>query len=87
MRENLAPSDDARALVRQLLTSAVDLSPDSAQGTLTVRTHRLSSGICDPVLEHLCAELTATETIFPGTDLRLVYEPVGSNKIPWDQDV
>lgn len=82
VREKLARSDDARALVRQVLTSAVDLCPDSAQGTLTVRIHRLSSAIHDAALEHLCAELTATETTFPGTDLRLVYEPVGFNKIP-----
>jgi len=86
MREKLARTDDARALVRQVLTSAADLSPDPAHKTLTVRLHRLSSAIHDAALEHLCAELTATETVFPGTDLRLIYEPVGATPIPRDQE-
>ncbi|MBI5278167.1 MAG: hypothetical protein HY854_17085 [Burkholderiales bacterium] len=86
VREKLARTDDARALVRQVLGSAADLCPDPAAKTLTAQLHRLSSGIHDLALEHLCAELTATETVFPGTDLRLIYEPVGSAPIPRDQE-
>jgi hypothetical protein len=86
VREKLARSDDGRSLVRQVLGSAADLSPDPAGQTLTVRLHRLSSGIHDAALAHLCAELTATETVFPGTDLRLIYELVGSTPIPRDQE-
>lgn len=81
-REKLTRSEDARSLIRQVFESAVDLCPDLKDKTLTVRLHRLSSAIQDQVLEHLCAELTATETIYPGTDLRLVFEPVRSNQIP-----
>jgi hypothetical protein len=81
-REKLSRSDDARSLIRQVFESAVDLCPDLNEKTLTVRVHRLSSAIQDQVLEHLCAELTATETVYPGTDLRLVFEPVRSNQIP-----
>jgi hypothetical protein len=86
LREKLQRTDDARALVRQVFSSAVDLCPDPEQRTLTVRLHRLSSAIHDAALEHLCAELTATETVFPGTELRLVFEPVGSTSLPRDQD-
>jgi hypothetical protein len=85
-REKLARSEDARSLVRQIFESAVDLCPNPQQHTLTVRLHRLSSAIHDGVLEHLCAELTATETIYPGTDLRLVFEPIRSSQIPRDQE-
>jgi hypothetical protein len=85
-REKLARSDDARALVRQVLSGTADLAPDAVQQTLTVRLHRLSSAIHDAALEHLCAELTATETVFPGTDLRLIYEPVGTAPLPRDQE-
>jgi prepilin-type processing-associated H-X9-DG protein len=85
-REKLARSDDARALVRQVFESSVDLCPNLQLQTLTVRLHRLSSGIHDVALEHLCAELTATETIYPGTELRLVFEPVRANPIPRDQE-
>jgi hypothetical protein len=32
----------------------------------------------DEIVRHICAEITATETVFPGTDLRLIYEISGS---------
>jgi hypothetical protein len=86
VREKLQRSEDARALVRQVFSSAVDLDPNPAQQTLTIRLHRLSSAIHDTALEHLCAELTATETVFPGTDLRLVFQPIGSASVPRNQD-
>lgn len=79
VREKLKRADDGRALVRQLFLSAVDLVPDLAQKTLAVRIHRLSTAGHDAVLAHLCAELTETETIFPGTNLRLIFAPIGSS--------
>jgi hypothetical protein len=86
VREKLSRPDDARALVRQVFESAVDLNPDAGKKTLTVRLHQLSSGAHDEVLEHLCAELTATETVYPGTELRLIFQPIRANQIPRDQE-
>jgi hypothetical protein len=77
VRETLRRWDDARALVRQVFESAVDLRPDQLNKTLTVRLHRSASVVHDQTLHHLCEELTATETVYPGTDLRLIYELVG----------
>jgi len=77
VREKLRRWDDARALVRQVFASAVDLRPDHTNKTLKVRLHRLTSAAHDQTLQHLCEELTATETVYPGTDLRLLYEVVG----------
>jgi len=77
VRETLSRWDDARALVRQVFESAVDLRPDQAHKTLTVRLHRLATPAHDQTLQHLCEELTATETGYPGTDLRMVYELAG----------
>ena len=87
VREKLARTDNARALVRQVLSDPVDLCPDPTQRTLTVRLHRLRSALHDAALAHLCAELTATETLFPGTDLRLIHEPVGTPSLPQEQAV
>lgn len=85
-REKLERPDHARSLVRQIFESAVDLCPNQADKTLTVRLHRLSTAVHDQVLNHLCCELSATETTYPGTDLRLIFEPVGANEIPRDQE-
>ena len=86
LREKLQREDDARALVRQIFDSAVDLSPDQQQKTLTVRLHRLSTPAHDEILRHLCVELTDSETAFPGTELRLIFEPIGTNQLPRDQE-
>jgi hypothetical protein len=73
LREKLARRDDARALVRELLRTPADLRPDLAQQTLTVRLHPLGSALQDAAVRHLADELTATETLFPGTELRLIF--------------
>jgi hypothetical protein len=78
-REKLARADDdLRSWVRGLLQSTVDLRPNAQAKTLTVRLHRQATAAHDQALEHVCTELTATETIYPGTELRLVFEILGS---------
>jgi hypothetical protein len=74
VRETLARSDDARALVRELMRTTADLQPNLEQKTLTVCLHPLPSRLQDQAVRQLAEELTATETIFPGTDLRLVFK-------------
>lgn len=68
--------DEARGLASQIFQTEVNLIPDPSAKTLTVEIHGLSTPRDDAALEHLCAELTATKTIYPGTDLRLVYQKV-----------
>ena len=77
-RETLARSDDARALLRRLFVTPANLRPDYSAHTLTVELHRLGSPLQDNAVLQLCETLTATETCFPTTDLRLVYRQVGS---------
>ncbi len=79
VREKLARHDDARALLRALYTTPADLIPDAEDKTLTVRLHHQASALQDAAVAHLCTELNATETLFPGTDLRLIYELPGSS--------
>jgi hypothetical protein len=74
VREKLKRTDDARALLRQIYSTEVDLIPDLEAKTLTVCLHHLTQAAHDTAVRYLCEELTATETTFPGTDLRLVYK-------------
>ena len=78
LRESLARSEDTRALLRQIYDTEADLFPDPATNTLTVRLHHLTQPAHDRALQKLCEQLNETETVFPGTELRLVYK-VGSN--------
>ena len=75
---NVHHQDEARALARQIFQTEANLLPDPKAGTLTVEVHSLSTPRDNAALEHLCAELTDTETKYPGTDLRLIYKKVSS---------
>jgi hypothetical protein len=86
LREHLARSDDARVLLRQIFHNEVDLVPDSVTHTLTVRLHHLTQAAHDQAIAQLCATLNETQTVFPGTNLKLIFE-IGSSKIPPDQEV
>ena len=44
---------------------------------LAVQLHHLTQQAHDSAAKELCAELNDTETLFPDTDLRLVYK-IGS---------
>ena len=77
----LSRQDEARALLRQVFTSEADLIPNEAEKTLTVRLHGLTNPVSNKALQGLCDELNLTETIYPGTNLRIIYDLV-SNQIP-----
>jgi len=74
LREHLSRSDDARALLRQIFQTEADLVPDLATHTLTVRLHHLTQAAHDQAIEQLLAELNATQTVFPGTNLTLMFK-------------
>jgi hypothetical protein len=63
--------DEARSLLREIYASAGDLEVVGSE--LHVRITPLSAPRRTRALAGLCADLTETETIYPGTDLRLVY--------------
>ena len=76
LREILSRTDDARSLAREIMTTEADLIPDEKEGTLTVRLHHLTNRLSDEAARHLAAHLNETETVYPGTTLRLVYKLV-----------
>lgn len=85
LREHMARSDDARTLVRQIFETEADLLPDAATKTLTVRIHHLTQAAHDEVLGKLCRAINETQTVFPGTNLTLIFK-IGSSEIPPDQE-
>lgn len=84
-REALPQShaDEARRLLQSLYASDADLIPDEKAGTLTVRLHYPANPMLGRVVEKLCEEFTATETVFPTTKLRLIYELVSNHNPPY----
>lgn len=66
--------DEERRLLQSLYASEADLLPDEAAGTLTVRLHYPANALLARAIKKLCEELTATQTVFPTTKLRLIYQ-------------
>lgn len=66
--------DEARRHLQAIYKTEADLIPDEKASTLTVRLHYPANAATARALEHLCTELTETETVFPGTNLRLIYK-------------
>lgn len=67
--------DEGRALVREILRSPADVIPDEGAGMLRVRLHGLANPRSNAALRHLCEQLNETEVRYPGTRLRMRYEP------------
>ncbi len=86
LQETMSRSCDARSQLRDVYRTEADLVPNHTNGTLTVRLHHMTNQAADDAVGYLCQELNSTMTMFPSTNLRLVYELVPS-QTPRDQEV
>lgn len=66
--------DEARAVLKQIYLNDADIIPDYKNKILEVRLHNLAEAYFDKIAKGLCQELNQTETIFPGSDLKLVFK-------------
>ena len=66
--------ETARSLLKDLFQGDANLLPDPAAGTLTVCLLHQTSSAQDVAPAPLLTALIRTRTVFPGTELRLVYE-------------
>jgi len=74
VRELMPKPDQARALIATLHTTEADILPDHTNKSLTVCLHRSARAHTDAVIAKLCDELSATETVFPRTELRMIFK-------------
>ena len=69
------------------MQTSINLRPRAAGNELVVEIHGQANVAQDRVIEKLCAELNATETVYPGTQMVLKYLTLRSSPFPRDQDV
>lgn len=67
----------ARRLLQDLFVTEADILPDAANKILRIKVHSASRPAANKSLQSLFAKLNESEIIFPGTDMRLIYE-IGS---------
>ena len=81
VRAQFSQKDEARALLRDLFRSEADLLPDVVAGTLQVTIHGFANPRSNRAIRHLLEQLNATESTYPGTNLRLIYTLVDGPEI------
>lgn len=65
---------EKRMVVKQIIKSNADLVPDYQNMTLTVNLYSLTAKRYNDAVKQIIPLLNQTETIFPGTNLRLVFK-------------
>jgi len=66
--------NEIRALIKTLISTQADITPDYEQNTLTVNLYSLASQRDNSAIANICHVLNQTETLYPGTDLRLFFK-------------
>lgn len=66
--------EEKRMVIKQIIANNADLIPDYLNKTLTVNLHSLSAPRFNFVAQQLAILLNQTETVFPGTDLRMIFK-------------
>jgi len=66
--------NEKRMVVKQIIQTSADLTPDYDNKTLTITLHSLSAERFNNAADELAKFLNQTETIFPGTDLKMIFE-------------
>jgi hypothetical protein len=79
VRSTLSREDDARSLVRDLFRSPADITPDLRANELRVGVHSLANPRSNRAIGALLEELNASELMYPGTRLKLVYTLLGAS--------
>ena len=80
-RQTMSHPDEPRRLLRAIYRTEADMFVDNDAKTLTVQLHHLANTMSSLTVQQLCQELTATEVLFPGTELRVIYKMVSSQNL------
>ncbi len=66
--------NEMRALVRSIINTKANIIPDYKNKTLTVELYSLSTPRDNKAVANILDLLNDSETIFPGTDLKMIYK-------------
>ena len=81
VREELTREDDARSLVRDLFRTEANLLVSRDASELCVEVHSMSNARSNRAIAHLFTALNALELSYPGTNLKLIYNLLGTPHI------
>lgn len=65
---------EGRQIIQSMLASDADILPDYEAKTLTVKIHGQATPKINEILKKLCDQLNETKTIYPQTDLTIIFK-------------
>ncbi len=74
IKNHVSKPDEAHQLLVQIYKSDANIEVDKEKNILQISIHHQSTNWKDQALEKLCKDLNETETIFPDTNLKIVYK-------------
>jgi arsenate reductase-like glutaredoxin family protein len=78
IKKQMANPQEARSLIRRLYSADADIETDLINNILTVKIHNTNSWADDKILQILCNNLNETQTVFPDTNLTILFKLVTS---------
>ena len=66
--------NEKRAFIKSIIKRKADILPDYVNNTLTIKLYTMSTPRENRAIEEICNLLTDTQTVFPGTNMRLIYK-------------
>jgi hypothetical protein len=66
--------NEKRALIKSLIKRKGDIIPDYQNNTLTIKLYTMSSPKENKAIKQMCEILNNTETLFPGTNMKMIYK-------------
>jgi predicted DNA-binding protein len=71
--------NEGRMFIKEILKKEADLEPDYQNNKLNVKLHSMSTPIKNEIVKKLCDTLNESETVFPGTNLTMVFKTHAPN--------
>ena len=66
--------EEIRMLIKEIINTDADILPNYENNTITIKLHSLSTPRANEAADNLCLLLNDTETIYPGTKLRIIFQ-------------
>ena len=70
--------NEKRTLIKEMIFTKADIKPDFKNNQIEVNLHSMATPMKNQILAQICEELNQTETIFPGTNLKITCKTIAS---------
>ncbi len=68
--------EEKRMFIKNIISTPVDLMVNNTNKTLTVNLYSLNTPKANEIAQYLCSTLNDSETIYPGTNLKLIFKSI-----------